>query len=87
MGYVYAVMWFVIAVVLAVRFHKESKMIWGMSGYFIWMGCWWLADQFIEADLMHGTFGWIFRGISVIMIAVLAALYLREKRKKNTKQN
>ena len=83
MGYVYSAMWFVIAIILVVRFRKENKAVWGIAGYFAFMGCWWLADQMITVDLLNGIYGWIFRGISAVMIAVFIAVYFHEKQKMN----
>lgn len=80
MGYIYTALWFVVAILLFVRFRKESRIIYVLSGYFFYAGCWWLANQLLEVDLMAGMYGWIFRGISLAMLVLLAIVYLAEKR-------
>ena len=81
MGYVYAAAWFLVAVVLFVRFRKEGKIIIPISIYFLFLGGWWLANEFVEADLLHGTYAWILRGISVAVIAVCGIFYYHKRRK------
>lgn len=81
MGYVYSALWFVISIMLIVRFRKESKVVYVLSGYFAFMGCWWLVNQFVEADLLSGVYGWIFRGVSAVVMAVLIIAYFREKQR------
>lgn len=87
MGYVYSALWFVVAILLIVRFRKESKIIYFLSGYFAVMGAWWLTNEFVAVDLLSGTYGWIFRGISAVVIIVLLMAYFREKRKKSEKSD
>lgn len=84
MGYVYSALWFVIAIILIVRFRKESKIIYVLSGYFAVMGVWWLTNEFVSVDLMNGIYGWIFRGISAVVIVILIIAYFREKRNKES---
>lgn len=80
MGYLYTVLWFLTALLLFVRFRKESRIVYVLSGYFVFLGFWWLANQLLETDLMTGIFGWIFRGVSLLMLIVLGIVYFLEKR-------
>lgn len=80
MGYIYTVLWFITALLLFFKFRKESRIVYVLSGYFIYLGFWWLANQLLEADLMNGIYGWIFRGVSLVMLIILAVVYLLEKR-------
>lgn len=80
MGYVYSVLWFIIAGFLFVKFKNESRIVYVLSGYFLFAGFWWLANQIIELDLMNGVYGWVFRGISLAVLAVLFITYLLERR-------
>ena len=79
MGYVYAVLWFVVSALLFVKFRKESRIVYVLSAYFVFTGFWWLANQFTEADLMTGSYGWILRGVSLAMLVVLGIVYVLEK--------
>lgn len=79
MGYVYTMLWFVVAVLLFVKFRKESRIVYVLSAYFIFTGFWWLANQFTEADMMSGRYGWVLRGVSLAMLVVLGIIYALEK--------
>lgn len=87
MGYLYAGMWFIIAIVLIVRFRKESKAVYILSAYFAVMGGWWLANELVSVDLLNGTYGWILRGVSAVALVVAVLAYYREKKMKDKSQN
>lgn len=82
MDFVYAILWFVVAIILVVRFRKEGKIIWLISGLFTFMGAWWLADALMtNIDLMDGIYAWIFRGIVSVFLCIGIVIYLVQKRK------
>ena len=85
MGYFYSALWFVIAAVLLVRFRGEGKIIYILSGYFTVMGIWWLANQFVEVDLLSGVYGWILRGLSLAVLLILLGIYIYNKFKAEPK--
>ena len=80
-GFVYSAAWLLIAIILFVRFRKESKIVILISIYFLFLGCWWFANEFVEVDLLHGTYAWILRFISVAVIAVCGIFYYLKMRK------
>ncbi len=82
MGYVYAALWFIVGIILFVRFRREGKIIIPISIYFLFLGGWWLANEFVEADLLHGTYAWILRGISAAVIAVCGIYYFKKRKNK-----
>lgn len=86
MGYIYSVLWFIMAVVLLTKFREESKTVYVLSGYFMYAGIWWLIDQVTAFDMLHGTLGWIFRIVSVSALVVSGIVYYLEKLQK-TKDN
>ena len=83
MGYVYAALWFVVGIMLFVRFRREGKIIIPISIYFLFLGGWWLTNEFVEADLLHGTYAWILRGISAAVIAVCGIYYFKKRKNKS----
>lgn len=83
MNYLYSGVWFIVAVLLYMRFRKESKVIYLLSGYFTFMGIWWLADEILSVDLMSGTYAWILRGVSFFVVLCLLLMYFRSKSKKS----
>lgn len=85
MNYLYSGIWFIVAVLLFVRFRKESRIVYLLSGYFTFMGIWWLADEILSVDLMNGIYGWILRGVSFFVVLCLLLMYFRSKSKKSIK--
>lgn len=80
MGYVYTALWLLAALLLFVKFRKESWLVYVLSGYFLFAGCWWLANQLTEQELLSGVYGWIFRGVSIVMLVLLIVVHFLEKR-------
>ncbi len=85
MGYIYSVLWFLTAVLLVIRFRKESAAIYVLSVYFVFLGFWWLADEMALPDMLAGSFGWILRIVSAAALIVTLIVYhidksIKEKR-------
>ena len=85
MGYLYSALWFVMAIVLFVRFRKESIVVYILSAYFVLAGAWWLVDQLVEVDMLNGVYGWILRIVSVVMLISVGVAYVVEKNLKDKK--
>lgn len=81
MGFVYAAAWFAVAVLLFGRFRKESRVIIPVSIYFVFLGVWWLANEFVSADLMQGGYAWILRAVSAVVLMFCVIFYYLEKKK------
>ncbi len=81
MGYVYAALWFIIALTLFIRFRKESKAVYLFSAYFLLLSGWWLADELVIVDLMGGFYAWILRGLSVIILATAVFIYYKDRKR------
>ena len=80
MNFVYAALWFVIAIILIVRFRREGALVWVASGLFVFMGAWWLVDAIIaDIDLMDGVYAWVFRGVVLAFVLAGAGVYLVQK--------
>ncbi|MDE7389753.1 MAG: hypothetical protein K2M82_02270 [Lachnospiraceae bacterium] len=79
--YLYFAMWLLIAVFLIIFGIKENKIYFLFSVYFIFNAIWWFCDIMVKADLFHGIYGWIFRGITAIYLAIVIVCYLRAKKK------
>ena len=85
MGYVYSALWFLMAVLLFIRFRKVSRIIYVMCAYFLYAGVWWLCNELIDINLMSGIYGNIFRGVSIGMLILLGLVYFLEKKAKSAK--
>ena len=82
MGYIYSLLWFVTAYILFFRFRKESAVIYILCLYFVFLGVWWLVNQFTSTDMMNGVYGWTLRIVSVGVLAAGGVTYHFEKNRK-----
>lgn len=80
MGYVYSLLWFIIAFLLFFQYRKQSRLILPLSIYFFFLGCWWLADQFVTPDLLHSQWTWIIRAVTVVIIGICLLVCLVENK-------
>ena len=87
MGYFYAVMWLVAGLLLIFTVSKENKIFYFLGAYFLYMGAWWGVNEYLtEINLFDGVYGWVFRGISAVVLIITGVfyvknIYLPEKRK------
>lgn len=81
MGYVYAGMFLVAALILVFRLGRENKIFYFAGGLFFYMSLWWLADELLEVDLFHGTWGWVFRIVVAVALVIVGLAYFRERKK------
>ena len=71
-GYVYAVTFLIIAVYLFIQAFKNHKILFMLSGYFLFMSGWYLANELLTTvNLFEGIYSWItiskhFKSISFI---------------------
>lgn len=90
MGYFYAIMWFVVGLILIFSISKENKIFYFAGGFFIFMGAWWLADTVLpQVDLFSGTWGIVLRVIAAIALVLLCIVFFKERSKniEKDKQN
>lgn len=81
LGYVYSVLWLIIAVMLFLRFRKENKVVYLLSFYFVFLSVWWFLDQFIpRINLMDGMYVWILRLVSAFVLCVSLLIYIKERK-------
>ena len=76
MTIVYSIMWLLIAVILFSMGIKEQKIYIVFSIYFIFNSVWWGISAFVKTDMFHGTFGWVFRGVTAVFLIIGVAYYL-----------
>jgi len=80
-SYIYVILWYVLAAYLFYWAIKESRFLFILSGFFIFLGTWALVDIFVETDLMAGVWGWIYRGVAIlVLILCIIRYYLSKKR-------
>ncbi len=82
-GYIYAALWLVIAVYLFFYAFKSHKFLFFLSGYFLFMSGWYLANQLLtDVNLFSGMYSWIFRGIALVVLIISVIVYFYSKKKR-----
>ena len=79
-SYLYVILWYVLAAYLIYQGVKENRFFFIPAVFFIFLGSWALADIFVEADLMNGVYGWIYRGVAVVVLIICALKYFQSKK-------
>lgn len=85
MAYVFSAMWFIIGGYLIYNGIKENKLFCYLGSYFLFLGLWWIADEFIQIDLMGGIYVWILRGVSAVALCIAGVIYYRQKKQRSNK--
>ena len=79
-SYIYAVLWFVLAAYLIYIAIRETKFFFVPAAFFVFLGVWALVDIFVEPNLMSGVYGWIYRGVSLLVLIICAVWYFFKKK-------
>jgi len=74
-GYIYAAVWFILAAYLFYVGIKENRFFLIVAPFFVFLGGWALADELTAVDLMSGAYGWIYRGVAILMLIICALKY------------
>ena len=82
MGYLYTVVWFLIAGYLlynAIR-RNRTPILFILSGFMVFLGVWELIDTISDVNMKAGTYGWIYRGVALVaLIACLVWMVLSRR--------
>lgn len=81
MGYFYAILWFIVGIILIFSVSKENKIFCFAGAFFIFLGGWWLADAILPQNLFQGRWGWVFRIITLLALAVFSVAFYLERRR------
>lgn len=81
MSYVYAGLFFAVALLMFFRLGRENKVFYLAGALFLFMGAWWLFDALLDVDLFHGVWGWVFRGVMALALIFFVWVYWRERKK------
>lgn len=82
MNYFYAILWFVIGLVLIFSMTKENKIFCFAGIFFLFLGAWWLIDALLpEINLFDGGWGIALRCVSAAALVLLTVSFLRERRR------
>lgn len=82
MQYFYAILWFVIGLILIFSVSKENKIFYFAGGFFFLLGGWWLADACLpNVNLFDGAWGLSLKCVSGVCLVILAICFAREYKK------
>ncbi len=82
MGYVYAVLWFAVGMILVFKMGKENKAFFAVGGFFFFWGIWQTLNEILTVDMYVGIYGWIFKGTALLAL-ILCVLVVYGERKKS----
>lgn len=82
MNYFYAVVWYLVGLLLIVELRKEHPVIVWLGIYFLFVGAWWTVRAATGTDVFSGAMGWIFRGVTAAAVAAAGTALWRERRKR-----
>ena len=87
MQYVYAALWFAIALLLIFKMGKENRIFYVAGSLFVIFGIWWLVSAISpELEVFAGVPGIIFKVLIAIVLVLCGFTYYQE-RKKTQKDN
>ena len=73
-------MWLVAGIMMLVSFRRLNPVIVPVGIYFLFLSVWWFANELMPVYLMHGAYGWIFRGISAAAVILCVVIYLASRK-------
>lgn len=87
MGYVYAALWFIVAIILILKMGKENKAFFVIGGFFFFWGIWQTLNEVLAIDMYSGVYGWIHKGLSVLALAICILVVYSERKKSTVSVN
>ncbi len=81
MGYIYALLWIVIGILIFIKLRGVNPAIYIISFYFEIMGGWWIVNEVTNINMFQNPYIIIFRVISAVVLIIAVLLYFKEKRK------
>ncbi len=70
MGYLYTVVWILIAgyIIYTYITRERSPILLILSGFLVFLGVWELIDAINEVNMKAGVYGWIYRGVALVVL-------------------
>ena len=77
MGYLYTAVWFLLAAymiyVTVKRYRTPIMFI--LSGFMVFLAVWELVNVLTPVDLKAGVYGWVYRGIALVVLVLCLVWY------------
>lgn len=78
MGFLYTAIWFLLAAYLIYvtikRYRKPLMFL--LSGFMVFLGVWELINTLTATDMKAGVYGWIYRGVALVVLVLCLIWYL-----------
>lgn len=82
MQYAYAVLWFLVGLILIFSLSKENKIFYFAGGFFLLLGGWWLADALLpDVNLFDGGWGIGMRAVCGAALVIFCVCFFLERRR------
>ncbi len=81
-GLLYTAVWFLLAAYLiytTIRRYRTPLMF-ILSGFMVFLGIWELVNTFTPVDLKAGVYGWIYRGVALVVLVLCLVWYFLSRR-------
>ena len=81
MGWMYTAVWFLIAAYLiytAIARYRTA-IVWVLAGFMVFLGVWELVNTLIDIDLKSGVYGWIYRGVALVVLVLCLIWYFWQR--------
>ncbi len=84
MGYLYTVVWFLIAGYLLYTYltRERSPILLILMGFMVFLGVWELIDVINDVNMKAGVYGWIYRGVALVVLVACLGWMFYSRRKK-----
>lgn len=73
-------MWFILAAYLFFMAKRHYKILFLPAGFMTFLGVWELIDTLTELDMKSGIYGWIYRGVASVILALCLIWYFWQRR-------
>ena len=76
-GWLYTAVWFLLAAYLIYVTIRRYRMpiMFILSGFMVFLGVWELVNNLTAADLKSGVYGWIYRGVALVVLVLCLVWY------------
>lgn len=80
MGYVFAAAWLIIGGYLIYQGIKKYKLLILLGIYFLFLGAWWIINEFTSVNMLDGMYANILRIVSGVILLIVLIVYIFIKR-------
>lgn len=80
-GYLYTAVWFLLAgylIYVTIRRYRTPVMF-ILSGFMVFLGIWELVNTLTPFDMKAGVYGWIYRGIALVVLILCFVWYFLQR--------